>query len=299
MTNYEAPEAVKRYRPLAELVSGDWHEDTVVANGIRQHYWRTSGDGRPLVLLHGMLGSGLTWLRVARALEDDFDVVMPDARGHGGTELGEGFTLTAVFEDVVGLLDALALERPALIGHSLGGMTAALVAADYPDHVSTIALEDAVWGDGPGLSEIAVQSEGYQRWLAGFIECVEQLPTLSHVERMVAAFPYLAPGADAWPEDVYVPWVEAQAQLDMGMLRQGSALWAMAPPPRSLRRLVEDIRCPILLMTGGRSNTDPQMIEQVAEAWREGQHIRFADAGHLIQVDAFEEYVGAVRAFLK
>jgi pimeloyl-ACP methyl ester carboxylesterase len=172
------------------------------------------------------------------------------------------------------------------------------VAAGYPDRVSAIALEDAVWGDGPGLSEEVGQSEGYQRWLAGFIECVEQLPTLSHAERLVAAFPYLAPGAGAWPEEVYVPWVGAQAELSLHMLRQGSALWAMAAPPRSLRALADDIRCPILLMTGGRSNSDPQIAEQVADAWRDGQHIGFADAGHLIHADAFEEYVGVVSGFL-
>jgi hypothetical protein len=75
MTSYEAPDAVRSYRPLGELVPDHWCEDTVAANGIRQHYWRTGGDGPPVVLLHGMLGSGLTWLRVARALEDEFDVV--------------------------------------------------------------------------------------------------------------------------------------------------------------------------------------------------------------------------------
>lgn len=299
MRRKQAADGVAGYRRLEELVPAHWREDTVFANGIRQHYWRTGGAGPPVVLLHGMQGSGLTWLRVARALEDAFDLVMPDARGHGRTDLGAAFTLRALTEDVAGLIEVLGLEQPALVGHSLGGATTAFVAADFPESVSRVVLEEAVWGEEPALSEAVVQSEGYQRWLAGFIACVEQLPHVSHAERMAAALPYLAPGAEAWREEVYVPWAGAQAELSLRMLRQAPELWWSMEPPRSLRRLVDDIRCPMLLLTGGRSNIDSQMAEQIAAAAREARHVRIAEAGHLIHVDVFEAYVEVVRGFLK
>ena len=65
----EQVEAVRRYRPLDALIPTHWTEGQVVASGMRQRYYRTggSGSGKPaLVLLHGIMAGGITWLRVAR-----------------------------------------------------------------------------------------------------------------------------------------------------------------------------------------------------------------------------------------
>src|SRR5262249_61980275 len=78
--------AVGGYRRIEELVPEHWAEGEIEANGIRQHYYRTGGEGPALLLLHGFMESGLCWLRVAKALEGNYDVVMPDARGHGRSE---------------------------------------------------------------------------------------------------------------------------------------------------------------------------------------------------------------------
>jgi pimeloyl-ACP methyl ester carboxylesterase len=55
------------------------------AAGINIHYLRSGGNKPPLVLLHGLIGSGACWTPLARSLESEYDVVMPDARGHGGS----------------------------------------------------------------------------------------------------------------------------------------------------------------------------------------------------------------------
>lgn len=59
----------------------NWIRGVCDANGINIHYLRTGGHKPPLIPLHGLTGSGACWIPLARALEDDFDVVMPDARG--------------------------------------------------------------------------------------------------------------------------------------------------------------------------------------------------------------------------
>jgi pimeloyl-ACP methyl ester carboxylesterase len=93
------------------------------------HYLRTGGANPPVVLLHGLTCSGATWLPIARVLERNFDVVMPDARGHGGSSAPlHGYTYADHATDVIGLIDALELERPIVVGHSMGGMVAAVVA---------------------------------------------------------------------------------------------------------------------------------------------------------------------------
>ncbi|MEO8957146.1 MAG: alpha/beta fold hydrolase [Ktedonobacteraceae bacterium] len=73
---------VQTYRPIEELVPAHWNEGDVVANGIRQHYYRTGGEKPPLLLLHGFNEYGLTWLRTAKELAGDYDIIMLDARGH-------------------------------------------------------------------------------------------------------------------------------------------------------------------------------------------------------------------------
>jgi pimeloyl-ACP methyl ester carboxylesterase len=110
-----------------------WPDGEVVRDGTPIHYYRTGERGKPsVVLLHGFTDFGLCWAPVAADLAAEYDVVMIDAIGHGrsgGTE--RGFRKRAV-TDVLAVIDGLGLQRPALLGHSMGAGTAAEVAATAP-----------------------------------------------------------------------------------------------------------------------------------------------------------------------
>jgi N-formylmaleamate deformylase len=98
-------------------------------NGISVHYLRTGGDKPPLILLHGLTANGACWTPLARSLEKEYDVVMPDARGHGNSSTPlHGYRYEDHAADVIGLIRGLGLSAPILLGHSMGGMTAAVVA---------------------------------------------------------------------------------------------------------------------------------------------------------------------------
>ena len=100
---------------------GQWQSGDVTANGIKIHYTRTGGGKTPLVLNHGATDNGLCWTPVARALEADYDVTMPDARGHGlSAAPEEGYGAGEQAADLAGLIEALEIERPAVGGHSMG-----------------------------------------------------------------------------------------------------------------------------------------------------------------------------------
>ena len=98
--------------------------------GITIHYYRMGTRGRPPVaFLHGFSDGGLTWLRLAKDLGPDYDLVMLDAAGHGrsgGVE--HGFRERAA-SDVLSTIQRLELDRPVLVGHSMGAGTASAVAA--------------------------------------------------------------------------------------------------------------------------------------------------------------------------
>ncbi|WP_246779671.1 alpha/beta fold hydrolase [Rhizobium sp. BK313] len=92
------------------------------ANGIDIHFLRTGGDKPPLVALHGLIGSGACLSPVARTLKGDFDVILPDARGHGQSSGPvSGYSYPELAADVIGLIEKLALDQPILLGHSMGG----------------------------------------------------------------------------------------------------------------------------------------------------------------------------------
>ncbi len=115
----------------------------VDANGISLRYYRSGGNGPALVLAHGMTDMGLCWTRVADSLLHKYDVVLYDARGHGESDAPEdGYDPQNHCEDLRGLLLSLKLDRPRLLGHSLGAVTVALLAATYPDMVRSVVLED-------------------------------------------------------------------------------------------------------------------------------------------------------------
>jgi N-formylmaleamate deformylase len=113
----------------------DWFEGDVIANGIKVHYHRTGTPGKPaLLLLHGVTASGRVWVRVAREMQDEYDIVMTDARGHGQSDdLSGGFSLSMLADDAAGVIAGLGLQKPYMWGHSMGAITTAIVAANYPE----------------------------------------------------------------------------------------------------------------------------------------------------------------------
>src|SRR5690348_11144093 len=116
---------MRKGRPMA-----DWSDHDLSINGLTIHYYRmVRRDKPPVVLLPGFSDSGLAWTRLARDLAPEYDLIMPDAVSHGRSSGPgpEGFRARAV-SDVRALIEMLELERPALVGHSMGARTAAGVA---------------------------------------------------------------------------------------------------------------------------------------------------------------------------
>src|SRR5579872_6552060 len=119
----------------------NWMSGVCEANGIHLHYLRTGGCKPSLVLLHVLTGSGACWSLLARALEAEYDVLMPDARGHGNSSTPlDGYRYEDHASDVAGLIEALGLKAPVLLGYSMGGMTAAVVASQKATAIRAVIL---------------------------------------------------------------------------------------------------------------------------------------------------------------
>jgi pimeloyl-ACP methyl ester carboxylesterase len=121
-----------------------WTDGYVMSNGIRIHYWRTGGTGKPaLVLAHGSSDDALCWTNLATVFQDRYDIIMFDARGHGLSDPPtEADAADVQVEDLAGLIKALKLDKPILMGHSMGSASVAHFAAKYPDVPRAVILED-------------------------------------------------------------------------------------------------------------------------------------------------------------
>lgn len=112
-------------------------------DGVRLRYVR-AGTGPAVVLLHGFASSIFTWRDVLPELARGHDVVAVDLPNSGGSAIRPDLPPAAYPRLVMGLMDRLGLGRASLVGNSLGGGTAVLVAAQHPEHVDRLVLIDSV-----------------------------------------------------------------------------------------------------------------------------------------------------------
>jgi 3-oxoadipate enol-lactonase len=115
----------------------------IEVEGIRLAYrvWG-SPDAEPLVLLHALAEGAADWDVVAPAFARQRRVYAPDLRGHGLSDWPGDYSVERMEADALGFLNALELDRVELIGHSMGGLVAYLLAGDHPERVSRLILED-------------------------------------------------------------------------------------------------------------------------------------------------------------
>jgi len=259
-----------------------WTTGVSRANGIDIHYLRTAGDKPPLILLHGLIGSGGCWTPVARALEGEHDVVMPDARGHGESSAPErGYRYEDHAGDVVGLAGALGLTSPILLGHSMGGMTAALVASRQGKRIRALVLVDPTFLSPERQREVhgSDVAEQHRRALDLDKSALVADARARHPRRSLELLELMA-----------------EARLKTRL----AAFDVLEPPNPDFRQLVRAIEVPTLLVIGDAGNV---VTLETAQALQ-GENARLRveqvrEAGHGLPYDQPERLATAVKSFLR
>ena len=137
---------------------------TIHTNGVTLHYLK-AGSGPDLIMLHGMSGNLATWHhRLVPLLLPHFRITTYDLRGHGRSSMPpSGYTTRDMAADLLGLMDALGIERADLAGHSFGADIALHFALLHPDRARTLTLIE------PGIPALVHERthgewEGWRRW---------------------------------------------------------------------------------------------------------------------------------------
>jgi len=275
-----------------------WTSDDVLANGIRIHYHRTGGDKPPLVLFHGFSDNGLCWTRVAQALEQDYDLIMPDARGHGQSEAPESaYTAREHAADLAGLIQALELGKPAVMGHSMGAATTATTAALYPELVAVAILEDPPWF-GPDSPRATATPEERQAFSKARLERIQRFKEMT-LEQVIEAG-HAGNEHPAWDEIEFEPWAQAKQQISLNVFR-GSRGRGIQELRGRWQDLVPQIQCPTLLVTADPEMgaiITPEVAQEVAQMNANIQIARLRGAGHNIRREQFDLFIQAVTNFL-
>lgn len=274
-------------------------ERFVQLGDIRLHV-REWGDAMlpPLVLLHGLASTSHMFDLIAPLLGEDYHVIAPDQRGHGLSDKPDtGYDFEMIAGDLDRLLDALGIERAALVGHSWGAYTTVYYAAARAARVTRVALLD---GGVRPLSDI------YATWAVAEAEMSPPeygSRPLSDIQRMIredwlgAAFrPELLPLALSVFDTSNPVDVRAHLKRDNHM-QIAHAIWAMRPAD-----YYPNIACPFLIVNAGAPGADAQMDSYLRDAERliaQAQIVWMPDTIHDIPWHRPRELVDVLDEFLR
>lgn len=105
-------------------------------------FFRKSGSGQPLVILHGLYGSSDNWMTQARKLADIFEIYLIDQRNHGQSPHTDTHTYEDMVSDLDSFLESHQIKDPILIGHSMGGKVVMRYALEFPEKVKKVVVVD-------------------------------------------------------------------------------------------------------------------------------------------------------------
>lgn len=258
--------------------------------------WSGPAD-RTFVLVHGLGASHLSWVQVGRPLSGLGRVVAIDLPGFGASPLaGRSARLMDQRRTLSRVLEALATGEVVLCGSSLGGGISILQAAVEPSSLAGLVLTSSVfpWRFGAVPHPLIVLGFGLYRTPRIGERVVSWRLRGMEPERLVrTSLRILAADPETIPEDVVRLLVgltrtrAADPEVPRAFLEAARSMMRLGARPAVSRRALDHVRCPVLLLHGGRDRLVPVAVAEAElarhPAWR-GRF--FADLGHIPQMEA-------------
>jgi esterase len=265
-------------------------------------YFRKTGQGPVLLILHGLFGSSDNWMTISKKLEADFTVIIPDLRNHGQSP----HTLSHTFEDMTNDLELFFstqhIEQASVLGHSMGGKAAMMFAANNPNKVNNLIIADIApksYKNETGITGLSGQNE----LILDLMEKTDltTVSTRQEIDQFLSS---------ALPETGLRQFIIKNVYRDSN----GLFKWKINLPVLrdSLEKILKDVnqewfsdRKPILnypvtfirgLKSGYILDSDIPTIKNI---YPEAHIIDIPDAGHWVHADQPERFVEAVRNSLQ
>ena len=253
----------------------------VTANGVRLSYLDYGEGDSAVIIVPGITSPAATWDFVATELAEDRRVVALDVRGRGYSDKpAEGYTLPAYAADVVELAAALGLERPVVLGHSMGARIAAALGALHPDKAGALIVVDPPL-TGPGREPYPTSVENFKEQLAESYRGT----TVDEIRRFYPRWSEreLQMRCDWLPSCDEHAVVETHHNFDR---EDFFALWAQ-------------LTLPTLFVWGEESPAvTPAGVVDIESANARAEIVGIPRAGHMIPWENLDDFISSVKTFL-
>ena len=248
-------------------------------------FHKRMGQGKPLVILHGLFGSGDNFGSVAKELSETFDVVVVDQRDHGRSPHTDRITYPLMADDVKELIVRLGLEKPIVVGHSMGGKTGMVLAQLHPELLSKLVIIDMGAREYPSFNHDHIVE-------ALLTSDVGNKKTRKEVEEHLATY-------------VKEPGVVQFLMKSLYWIEPDRLAWRFNAPliARDLKDILaaagpETVRTPTLFIRGGQSGyITREDLPQLKEQFPQSKFETIDFAGHWVHAQAPDEVVALIRAF--
>jgi pimeloyl-ACP methyl ester carboxylesterase len=246
------------------------------------------GDGPPLVILHGLFGSKRNWSSIAKQLADSRRVITVDLRNHGASPWSPVHDYPALASDVTRLVETRLGGRAAVLGHSMGGKAAMMLALERPELVERLVVVDIAPAPSPGSSReflramMAVPLAECSR--RGDVEAAlaADVPDAA-VRSFLVANIVARPDGLAWGVNLEAIADHIDAIMDFPDVPDGRAFTG-----------------PVLVLAGGRSPyVQPHHATMINRLFPAARVETIPEAGHWLHADAPAAFLEAVRVFLQ
>ena len=255
-------------------------------NPAQRLFFRELGQGRPMIILHGVFGSSDNWLTQAKLFSPHFRVFTIDQRNHGQSPHDEEFSYPVMVNDLLQFIDEHQLKDPIVIGHSMGGKVAMNFAVAHPEKLEKLIVVD-----------IAPKPYNLEHYV--IIEGLKAIPVQTITSRNEADAALAA----------YVPEPDVRQFLLKNLQRrpEGGFTWKINLPviDKNLNKIGFDLEFagkfekPTLFIRGGKSKyVKDEDMTRIKEVFPQAE-LKTLDTGHWVQAEKPQEFVDTVMKWLR
>ncbi|MGR2737032.1 alpha/beta fold hydrolase [Billgrantia sp. Q4P2] len=253
---------------------------------VELNYQDTGGEGTPLIVVHGLLGSADNWRSHIKQWQAQRRVVAVDLRNHGRSPHAEGMSYREMAEDLLALMDRLDIEKAHLLGHSMGGKVVISLARLMPERVASLIVAD-----------IAPQAygHGHDAVFAGLRQLQRGKPTnrreadellAKHVDERATRL-FLATNLERGEDG------ELVLRVGLDQIEAGYRDIMHGPAGEGA------FEGPVLVLRGGRSHYVPDSaLPGLREVLPNSRLVTLEEAGHWLHAERPEAFQSAVNEFL-
>lgn len=248
-------------------------------------HFRTIGEGKPLIILHGLFGSSDNWQTLAKVFTDHHKVYLVDQRNHGHSGFSDEMDYDVMADDLKELIITEQIHKPDIIGHSMGGKTVLFFAQRYPELIDRMIIVDMGLKKYPPHHDLI-----FEALLSVDLDKIKSRKEAEEIMKMkitdFSVMQFLLKNL-YWSEKEKLDW-----RFNLQVLyREIEQILAAVPAGK--------INVPTLFIRGEKSNYILESdYESIREQIPDVQFITIKNVGHWVHAEAPKEFADVVKNYL-